>query len=285
MLLNLFWLLATSLIAVQAQNSDQQVLVSYKESGTCMLFVPGAGESAKESEVGVSPCKTWCPAHKGKDQTIVAVWHPHSINTQDSWIADPFLKCIAPGVTDFDKYPQFTNDAGHKYIPGRCSCTPAKDIIPFVEVVAKGLSKLDNILCAVGMSTWESIAEMALDIVPGGADVQASVDAAVTAAKTFAENDLDSDSFQKFIEDTCHISNWDFSFPLAFGKLKRASSTRGVNQGCMKKSKGECKPVGNNKPDKPDRPTTTKGHYKPTLTKDEPTMTSTKDHGHLQACQ
>ena len=151
--------------------------------------------------------------------------------------------------------------------------------------MAKGLSKLDNILCAVGMSTWGSIAEMALDIVPGGADVQASVGAAVTAAKTFAENDLDSDSFQKFIEDTCHISNWNFSFPLAFGKLKRASSTRGVSQGCMKKNKGECKPVGNNKPDNSDRPTTTKGHYKPTLTKDEPTTTSTKDHGHLQACQ
>lgn len=77
MLLQLFWLLATSLIAVQAQNSDQQVLASYKESGICMLFVPGAGESAKESEVGVLPCKTWCPEHKGKDKTIVAVWHPH----------------------------------------------------------------------------------------------------------------------------------------------------------------------------------------------------------------
>lgn len=49
-----------------------------------MLFATGAGESDKEDDKGASPCKTWCPKHKGEDKTVVAVRHPPQINTQDS---------------------------------------------------------------------------------------------------------------------------------------------------------------------------------------------------------
>ena len=89
MLLKFSWLLATSLIAVQGvplqpRSTDEQVLASYKESGTCMLFATGADESGKEDDKGASPCKTWCPKHKGKDKTVVAVRHPPQINIQDS---------------------------------------------------------------------------------------------------------------------------------------------------------------------------------------------------------
>lgn len=89
MLLKLSWLLATSLIAVQGlplqpRSTDEQVLASYKESGTCMLFDTDAGESREAGDKGVSPCRTWCPKHEGEDKTVVSVWHPPQINTQDS---------------------------------------------------------------------------------------------------------------------------------------------------------------------------------------------------------
>lgn len=99
--------------------------------------------------------------------------------------------------------------------------------------MARGLSNLNTVLCAVGMSTWEATVELALDAIPD----EGEINAAITAAKTFAENGFESDLFQRFAEKTCRISNWDFQFQVAFGKLKSAPKDCEASQGCTKDNK------------------------------------------------
>lgn len=72
---------------------------------------------------------------------------------------------------------------------GTCLCdAPFADII--AELVVAGLSRLDNILCAVMVTALKEVAEMGLMFVPGGAVVKGAEGSAkaIRYAKSAYEN-------------------------------------------------------------------------------------------------
>lgn len=205
-----------------------------------------------------------------------------------------------PGVTDFNNpaYPHYKNEAGHSYLPGKCECQTKdelkKEIMPLIEPVIKGLAELDNIICAMSMSIFETLATVAIDAIPGAGEVQAGIDASVVAAKTFDQNMLTpQDYFNEYVGRICDVKDWNFNIPLVFGKLKGASATRGISKGWMQEKSSICKDAessstgkerdkGKDKDDDKDKKTATKDKEEPKTTtkKNEPQTTSKN-----QACK
>lgn len=147
-----------------------------------------------------------------------------------------------------------------------CDCELCEEI---VEIVIKGLAQLDNVLCAVMLSSFKSIIDVGLMFVPGG-QATTAVKAAVQGAKSFYQNGEEASSFfGNWIGPACGVPDFDFDITMVFGDLVGApdSMSRGPPVGCKKKS--GCRnvdPVPDPK-DKPDKPTD-KPADKPT---DQPT--------------
>lgn len=83
------------------------------------------------------------------------------------------------------------DEAGLPWVAGQCVCAPALEVAELIlDVVVEGLAKLDEVICAVMLSTVQLFVESALDFIPVSAPLGAAVTAArvVEGAKTFVEN-------------------------------------------------------------------------------------------------
>lgn len=148
-------------------------------------------------------------------------------------------------MIDFDSIDQTLisrDDDGNRYLPGDCVCGNPQDLLPLVEPVLEGLSRLGNVICAVFLSSLETVFEIGINAVPGGQAIN-GVRRAVEGAKTFVDNSLDAASyFDNWIGDTCDLPDWNFDMMDAiFGKLNDATDDMGTSKGCFQKKKSLCK--------------------------------------------
>ncbi|KAJ6044270.1 uncharacterized protein N7446_002466 [Penicillium canescens] len=189
-----------------------------------MDFYPGGGGTRAEREMGNSPYKACC-AKQDLKQIV--------------------FECEMPGVTDFDNpaYPHMESDSGHHWM-----------ISPLM---------LDNILCAFRMSTFEALAEVAIDVITSAGKILAGLNAAVVVAEILDENSL---APQEYFKESVG---------------KGASTARGVSKRYIQKDMKLCKKLDNddcgfidkNKDKHKDKnKTATNDKQNPTTTeKDEPT--------------
>lgn len=150
-----------------------------------------------------------------------------------------------------------------------CECEFCDKI---ADIVIEGLAKLDDVICAVMLSSFKSILDVGLLFVPGG-QASSAVKAAVQGAKSFYQNGEEAASFfGNWIGPACGVPDFDFDISMVFGDLVDApdSMSRGPPVGCKKKKKSECRKV-DPKPDPTKKPDDEAN--KPTKTKDKPKTT------------
>lgn len=100
-------------------------------------------------------------------------------------------KCQGPTIatSDLDPSTIFKDQAGYEYTPGTCFCNAGLATALF-DIIAQGLSQLDNVICAVMVSAFESVVEIGLDMTPeawvekaGQSAAEDAIKAAVQGAK------------------------------------------------------------------------------------------------------
>lgn len=107
--------------------------------------------------------------------------------------------------------------------------------------MARGLEKIDNIICAVWVETFKNILEVGINFIPGG-EVLTVAGRAVQGAKTFAENGLEAaDFFDNWVGDACGVPDWNFDLWTA---LLGGPDSLGTSVGCLRKNKSKCKRQG-----------------------------------------
>ncbi|KEZ45010.1 hypothetical protein SAPIO_CDS2402 [Scedosporium apiospermum] len=143
------------------------------------------------------------------------------------------------------------------------------------DVEHKGGPKLDDVLCAVFLSAFDTNIQTGLLLVPGGIEEEIAsngVRLAVQGAKTFTENGGDAANFfGGWVGPACHMPNWNSDvLSMIFGVLNNAPDSTGTSIGCVQKNKAACR-----KPDrKPDPPPKSKGPDDKPKTEDPPSPTS-----------
>ncbi|KAL9617420.1 MAG: hypothetical protein Q9160_007777 [Pyrenula sp. 1 TL-2023] len=284
----LLWTWCSSIISgVSAHTADKQLTAIWEGDGTCAYYFKKPGKRSSLAET----CVRYCENNGGHG----------------------FSQCDLSPVKDidfehgFDKSIIQEDDAGDVYVPSRCKCEN-KDVeelsAEIFDILAKGLEKLDNLLCAVMLEAFKTIIEVGIEFVPGGA-VLNGAKAAVQGAKSFAENGLEAaDFFGDWVSiifqsedlllmhisqvgNACGVPDWNLDL---WGGLLGAPDSYGTSIGCKRKNKSACKkpdskPDPTEMPDGPPvstakdktEPTSTKEESKPTTTKyTEPKPTSTK---------
>lgn len=199
------------------------------------------------------------------------------------------LKCDRSAYNDFnfDGYRSYTKDEkGNKYVPATCKCQ--NEVVEafsneLIDFIARGLEKLDDILCQVVLSAVDFLIEGAITALPGGQIVRGA-SWAVKAAKSVAENGMTAtDLFGGWVSQACKPAepmNIDLLGSTVYPKLLDAPDAEfGASVGCVKK-KGSCK-----QPDK--KPPANKDGGKPTGNKDDtkPTPTNKPSETNKQATQ
>ncbi|KAK6834141.1 hypothetical protein PG987_008835 [Apiospora arundinis] len=161
---------------------------------------------------------------------------------------------------------------GYYYIPSKCECdNPTVEAFTkeVFEIVAKGLSQLDNLLCTMMLKALMTIVEEGIGFIPVGGQVFRGFTTAVKAAKSFAENaGSATDLFQGWIEPACGMPNAKKFNPAdTFKQLVETPDEFGMSIGC-KRDKKLCKklPPANPK----NKPTKKAEDDKPKPTKTEP---------------
>ncbi|KAK1672326.1 hypothetical protein BDP55DRAFT_731558 [Colletotrichum godetiae] len=138
---------------------------------------------------------------------------------------------------------------GYQWVPAKCFCD-LKVAEELLNIVVEGLTILDKIICAAMLEAFQSIIEVGISFIPGGAALNGAR-AAVQGAKTFAENGLEAASFfGDWVGPACGVHNWKFDL---FGALVNAPDSMGVSNGCHKKDKAACKRMVS-KPDPTKKP-------------------------------
>ncbi|KAI1843073.1 hypothetical protein JX266_010762 [Neoarthrinium moseri] len=241
---------------------DDQVIAHYKTTGQCFSYI-GAGNRDKS----LAPCS-------GPDGYCQKV--------KKSTTGVEGCKLFIPTGVTIDPSLYFKDEDCNQWYPGECmcECELCEDI---AKIVIEGLAQLDNIICAVMLSSFKAIIDVGLLFVPGG-QATSAVKAAVQGAKSFYENGEEASSFfGNWIGPACGVPDFDFDITQVFGALVGApdSMSRGKPVGCKKKS--GCRnldpvPDPTKVPDKPtvkptDKPTV-KPTDKPTTTKAPQTTTS-----------
>ncbi|KAI0882590.1 uncharacterized protein GGS22DRAFT_46646 [Annulohypoxylon maeteangense] len=198
---------------------DASTITNFGRIGICMSYL-GAGPLDKE----LAPCKTWCPTQNANQD-------PNAVGCQGPNIPQDQLD---PSTIEKD-------DDGNLWTSGTCVCDlPLAGAI--IDVVIQGLSKLDNVICAVMLSAVVTLVEEGIDKVPGGSSVQA-VQKAVEGAKTFIENGLDAVSFfGDWIGKSCGVSDFNFNLDDIFDGLSGEPDSLGESKGCFKANKMCTKP-------------------------------------------
>lgn len=92
-------------------------------------------------------------------------------------------------ISDLDPSTIFKDQSGYEYTPGTCFCSAGLATALF-DIIAQGLSQLDNVICAVMVSAFESVIEIGLDLTPeawvekaGKTAAEDAIKAAVKGAK------------------------------------------------------------------------------------------------------
>lgn len=142
----------------------------------------------------------------------------------------------------------------------------------FAEIVIEGLSRLDDVICAVMLSALMTIVEVGVNFIPGGGAVSRATRAVVEGAKTFEENVLDGESlFTGWIGPACGIPEFEFNLMDTFEDLITAPDSMGESIGCMRRNKKNCK-------DRDDRPdSTSTRHEEETASATKTTDTATTE--------
>lgn len=114
-----------------------------------------------------------------------------------------------------------TNPDGERYTLGECWCdSPAlADII--IKFTAEGLQELPGVTCAVWLEALKQSVELSTWVIPGAG---AAAKAAKTIVKSvkLADKLGGKDGWTNFIQDTCHIDNWDFDISQSFDIFQQA---------------------------------------------------------------
>lgn len=116
-----------------------------------------------------------------------------------------------------------------------CECPLCEEI---AEIVIEGLAKLDNVICAVMLSSLQTVADIGVMFVPGG-QATTAVKAAAQGAKSFYQNGQKAASFfGNWIGPTCGIDDFKFSLTMVFDNLVDAppEMTEGDPTGCLRDS-------------------------------------------------
>ncbi|KAH7393076.1 hypothetical protein BKA66DRAFT_439188 [Pyrenochaeta sp. MPI-SDFR-AT-0127] len=250
-------LLASSMFSVSlAQERDDQVAASWEVSGTCAYFFkqPLKWSPLKET------CIKYCEKNGG---------HGYSECDHSPYKDIDIEKDISSQIK--------RDDAGDPWVVCECKCSnPDVEgiVIPIFEIVAEGLSHLDNIICAVMLEAFKTILDVGIMLVPGGAPVNAAMKA-VQGAKSFVENGMEAaDFFGNWVGKACGVPEWNFDL---WGALIGAPDSMGTSIGCKKKNKSECKkmdsiPEPTKKPEPTKNPDPPKETTKPAPDKPSSTM-------------
>ncbi|CAI6330997.1 unnamed protein product [Periconia digitata] len=233
-------LLASSALVSADVTTDKQTAASWEESGTCAYYFDNFGKQSPLTET----CVKYCEGQNdhGYAQCDVAAYKDIDIPNENSL---SILK----------------DEDGDSFVPCSCICENAdaeKLIQELLDTVIKGLEKLDEVICAVTVETFKTIAEVGMDFIPGTIELKAAA-RLVKGAKSFVENGLDAASyFDNWVGKACGIPEWNFDITDMFGDLSGAPNSLGTSIGCKKKNKSSCKkmdpvpdPPKSKKPEKP----------------------------------
>ncbi|KAK1726785.1 uncharacterized protein BDZ83DRAFT_772939 [Colletotrichum acutatum] len=193
-------------------DSDKALLAIYESTGQCFHYV--SAEQNRDKSVAL--CQQWCK--KNSDS--------------DSYGCDgtPYQgKHIDASLIQKDA-------DGNQWVPAKCFCD-LKVAEELLNIVVEGLAILDKIICAAMLEAFQSIIDVGINFIPGGAALNGAR-AAVQGAKTFAENGLEAASFfGDWVGPACGVRDWKFDL---FGALVNAPDSMGVSTGCHKKDKTAC---------------------------------------------
>ncbi|KAK8120841.1 hypothetical protein PG999_004961 [Apiospora kogelbergensis] len=215
---------------------DSQTMKSFEQTGHCMNYY--TGKKAYPNK-GMEPCVKYCEAHGGHGYVGCDVG-------QFSGTAEEVdKKAKSQGL------PPAKDDDGNPWLPGKCKCED-KGLEAFadelINVVARALSKLDNVICAVLVSAFKEIAEIGLEFVPGGSSVK--VAKAIKYAKSAYQNGMKAEEFYTdWVGQACCVPGWNFNLEQQFTDLALAPSEmmEGKSTGCVRKDKDKCKKVDEKK--------------------------------------
>ncbi|KAH8712224.1 hypothetical protein GQ44DRAFT_409889 [Phaeosphaeriaceae sp. PMI808] len=169
-----------------AQEQDNQVAASWEVSGTCAYFFQKPGKWS----ILKTTCIKYCETHGGHGYSECDYSPYKNINIEK----------------DMDKSLINKDGAGDLWVPTKCKCSNP-DVegisVAIFDIVAEGLSKLDNIICAVMLEAFKTILDVGIMLVPGGAPANAAMKA-VQGAKSFVENGMAAaDFFGNWVSTAC----------------------------------------------------------------------------------
>lgn len=131
------------------------------------------------------------------------------------------------------------------YYGGKCICM---DLIKsaaeaFLNMILEGLEELDPVVCAAMLQALTKVPEVVPSPGQTGSVVRMATEAAVTSAKTIAENSPSpSNLFDGWIETRCGIDKIPLNYNSTFNELVDQPDSVGTTSlGCMRKEKEECK--------------------------------------------
>ncbi|KAF2644055.1 hypothetical protein P280DRAFT_515029 [Massarina eburnea CBS 473.64] len=196
---------------------DDQTIAHYKKTGQCFSY-----DGFVNNEKSLAPCSGpdgYCEKVKKSTSGVYG------------------CKLSIPAGTEIKPNDYFKDEDCNTWLPGECmcECELCKTIFEFV---AEGLAKLDNVLCAIMISSLKTIIDVGIMFVPGG-QASTGIKAAIQGAKSFYENGEEAASFfGNWIGPACGIPEFDFDITQVFMDLINApdSMSRGESVGCKKKS-------------------------------------------------
>lgn len=125
-----------------------------------------------------------------------------------------------------------------------CGGTVAALATDIFDVVAQGLSKLDNVLCAVMLSSFQTIAEVGVAFIPGAGEAETALGAAVQGAKSFAQNGMKADKyFGDWIGKACGLPGFSFDITDVFSNMLKFPDSVGTSIGCKQPDPSQCTAV------------------------------------------
>lgn len=158
------------------QESDTAVAASWESSGLCAYFFEKPLKYSPLAETCIKYCANNSDGKYSECDTA-----PYR---------DKDFKNLGPDMIQQD-------DSGDNYVTCKCKCNnEAVEALAteIFDVVAEGLEKLDNVLCAAMLESFTMIADIGLMAIPGGAVLQGAK-TAVKAAKSFYENGVEASGF------------------------------------------------------------------------------------------
>ncbi|PKS08154.1 hypothetical protein jhhlp_005430 [Lomentospora prolificans] len=239
-------------IARRDRQPDSQTIAAWEKTGVCFSYF-----DIFDPERAARPCVKYCKEVEKKEGAI---------------------GCRGPveKKEEIDPSIVWQDDDGNDYTPGVCICDGIEEVAEvFLDIVVDALQQLDEVICSVFLSTFDTIIQTGLLLVPGGFEAKIASDGvrlAVQGAKTFIENGSEvADFFGGWVGPACNLPDWNFDLlGTIFGVLTNAPDSTGTSIGCVRKNKAACK-----KPDpKPDPPPKEKGPDDNPNTADVPSPTT-----------